>query len=97
MDLELNEIRSRLEQLALRMQQEEKVHWRYGCPLNRKEKWHVQRLWDRRQQQGLKRWLKHAKNLSDIEEEVIHICEPKVGRHLTDEEKMRSVKDLIHY
>jgi hypothetical protein len=45
MDLELNEIRERMEQLALRMQQEVKVHWRYECPLNKKVKWHVQRLW----------------------------------------------------
>jgi hypothetical protein len=44
MDLELNEIRERMEQLALRMHKEEKVHWRYECPLNRKVKWHVQKL-----------------------------------------------------
>jgi hypothetical protein len=34
MDREFNEIRARMEQLALNMQQEAKVQWRYECPLN---------------------------------------------------------------
>jgi hypothetical protein len=54
MDLELIEIRERMEQLTLKMQQEEKVHWRYEWPLNRKEKWHVQKLLARRKQQVVK-------------------------------------------
>jgi hypothetical protein len=96
MDLELNEIRERMEQLALRMQQEAKVHWRYECPLKRKEKWLVQNLLARKQQQELRRWLRELENLSDIEEELIHICEPEIGRHLSDEEEVRSDKDLIN-
>jgi hypothetical protein len=96
MDLELNEIRERMEQLALRMQQEAKVHWRYECPLNRKEKWHVQKLLARKKQQELRRWLRELENLSDTEEELIHICEPEIGRHLSDEEEVRSDKDLIN-
>jgi hypothetical protein len=96
MDLELNEIRERMEQLALRMQQEAKVHWRYECPLNRKEKWHVQKLLARKKQQELRRWLRELENLSDTEEELIHICEPEIGRHLSDEEEVRSDEDLIN-
>jgi hypothetical protein len=42
----------------------------------------------------LRRWLRNAENLSDTEEEVVYICEPKVGRNLHDEEE-RSIKDLV--
>jgi hypothetical protein len=55
----------------------------------------VQKLMSRRQQQMLKRWLRHAKNLSDTEEEVVHICEPETGKGLSDDEDMRSLGDLI--
>jgi hypothetical protein len=95
MDLELIEIRERMEQLTLKMQQEAKVHWRYEWPLNRKEKWHVQKLLARKQQQVVRRWLRHVENLSDTEEEMVYICEPEVGRTLSDEEE-RSSKDLIN-
>jgi hypothetical protein len=44
----------------------------------------------------LRRWLRHVENLSDIEEKVIHICEPEIGRNLSDEEEVRSVKGLIN-
>jgi hypothetical protein len=44
----------------------------------------------------VRRWLRHAKNLSDTEEEQIHICEPEIGRHLSDEE-VRLDEDLINY
>jgi hypothetical protein len=50
-DKELIEIRERMEQLTLKMQQETKVHWRYEWPLKRKVKWHVQKLLARKQQQ----------------------------------------------
>jgi hypothetical protein len=36
MDKELSEIRAEMEKLALKMQQEEKVRWRYEWPLKRK-------------------------------------------------------------
>jgi hypothetical protein len=36
MDLELIEIRARMEQLTLKVQQEAKVHWRYEWPLKKK-------------------------------------------------------------
>jgi hypothetical protein len=29
--------------------------------------------------------VRHAETLSDIEEELIHIHEPEIGRHLNDE------------
>jgi hypothetical protein len=61
-----------------------------------KVKWHVQKLLARKKQQELKRWLRHVENLSDIEEKVIHICEPEIGRNLSDEEEVRSVKGLIN-
>jgi hypothetical protein len=93
MDPELNEIRARMEQLALRRQ---RYTGGYECPLNRKVKWPVQKLWARKQQQGLKRWLRHAENLSDTEEEMIHICEPKIGRNLRYEEEVRSDKGLVN-
>jgi hypothetical protein len=36
MDLELAEVRERIEQLALRVQQNTKTHWVYEWPLRRK-------------------------------------------------------------
>ena len=62
----------------------------------RKVKWLVQKLLARKQQQELRKWLRHAKTLSDTEEELIHICEPETGRNLSDEEEKRSVEDLIN-
>jgi hypothetical protein len=76
MDLELNEIRERMEQLALRIQQEEKVQWRYECPLNMKAKWHVQNLLASKKKQELRRWLRELENVSETEEELVHIYEP---------------------
>jgi hypothetical protein len=64
MDKELSEIRAQMEKLAFKMQQEAKVHWRYEWPLKRTTKWHVQNLLARGKQQRLKRWLRHAENLS---------------------------------
>jgi hypothetical protein len=52
------------------------VHWTYEWPLKRTEKWHVQKLLARRKKQMLRKLLRHAENLSGIEEKVIHICEP---------------------
>jgi hypothetical protein len=49
----------------------------------------------RRKQQGLKRWLRELEKLNDIEAELIHICEPEIGRHLNDEEEVRSDEDRI--
>jgi hypothetical protein len=42
--------------------------------------------------------LRHAEDLNEIEEEVVHVCEPETGRNLNDEdeEKRRSV-DPINY
>jgi hypothetical protein len=74
MDMELIEIRENMERLALKMQQEAKVHWRYEWPLNRKAKWPIQKLLARKQQHELRKWLRYAENLSDIE--MVCICEP---------------------
>jgi hypothetical protein len=54
-----------MEKIALNMQHEEKVRWRYEWSLERKSRWLVQKLLSRRNQYLLKRWLRHAKNLSD--------------------------------
>jgi hypothetical protein len=40
--------------------------------------------------------LRHVENRSDIEEEMVYICEPEVGKTLIDEEE-RSVKGLINW
>jgi hypothetical protein len=37
-DKELTEIRVRMEQLTLKMQQEAKVHWRYEWPMTKRVK-----------------------------------------------------------
>jgi hypothetical protein len=97
MDLELKEIRSRMEQLALKMQQEAKVRWRYEWPLNRKVKWQVKKLLARGQRRLMRRWLRHGENLSEPEEELIHICELETGRNLSDEEDKGSGGDLTNY
>jgi hypothetical protein len=44
----------------------------------------------------MRRWLRHTENLSDTEEELIHICEPETRRNLSDEEEKRSDEDLIN-
>jgi hypothetical protein len=93
-DKELAEIRARMEQLTLKMQQEAKVHWRYEWPLNRKAKWPVQKLLARKQQQELRKWLRYDEILSDIE--LVCIYEPEVGGTLNDEEE-GSVSYLINF
>jgi hypothetical protein len=94
-DKELREIREKMEKLTLKMQQEAKACWTYEWPLKRKAKWPVQKLLARRKQQMLRKWLRHAENLSDTKEELVCICEPEVGKILSDEEG-RSVKGLIN-
>jgi hypothetical protein len=74
MDKELEEIRAELNRLELKMQQEAKVHWTYEWPLKRKAKWHVQKFLARRQQQVMRKWLRHVENLSDTkEEQCLHL------------------------
>jgi hypothetical protein len=57
-------------------------------------KWLVQSCWPESSNTVVRRWLRHVENLRDTEE-VVHICEPKVGKTLSDEEG-RSVKGLIN-
>jgi hypothetical protein len=54
-----------MEKLALKMQHEAKVRWRYEWPLKIKSSWNVQNLFSRRKQHVLKRWLRNVENLSD--------------------------------
>ena len=84
-----------MEQLTLKMQQETKVRYRYKWGLNKKEKWPVQKLLDRKQQQAVRRWMRYDENLNDIEEELVCICEPEAGETISDEEG-RSVTGLIN-
>jgi hypothetical protein len=53
-----------MDNLAFKMQQEEKVRWIYEWPLKRTSKWHVHKLLSKRQQHVLERWLRHDENLS---------------------------------
>jgi hypothetical protein len=53
-------------------------------------------LISRRQKKNLRRWLRHVETLSATEEEMVYICEPEVGRNLSDEEE-RSIEDLIDF
>jgi hypothetical protein len=57
MDKEIEEIRAKMDRLALKMQQEAQVHWRYEWPMKQKFRWHVQKLLARRKQQVLIRCL----------------------------------------
>jgi hypothetical protein len=75
------------------MQQDDKVHWVYEWPMKKKVKWSVKRFLGRGQQQLLNRWLRYVESLRD---EVIVIYEPEIGRHLSDEEEVRSDEDLIN-
>jgi hypothetical protein len=63
MDEDLTEIRERMEELALRVQQNAKRHWVYEWPLRRKAKWPIKKLLARRQQRLLRRWLRYVKSL----------------------------------
>jgi hypothetical protein len=38
--------------------------------------------------------LRHAKDLNEPEEKVVHVCEPEAGRNLSDEDELRSLEDL---
>jgi hypothetical protein len=96
MDLEFNEIRARMEKLAFKMQKDAKMHWVYEWPMKKRVKWPVKELLARGQRRLMRRWLRHTENLSDTEEELIHICEPETGRNLSDEEEKRSDEDLIN-
>jgi hypothetical protein len=58
-DKDLIQIRERMEQLTLKMQQETKVHWRYEWGLNKKEKWPIQKLLARKKQQAVRRWMRY--------------------------------------
>jgi hypothetical protein len=53
-----------MEKIAFKMQQESKIHWRYEWHLKRKNIWPIQKLLARRRQNMLKRWPRHAENLS---------------------------------
>jgi hypothetical protein len=44
----------------------------------------------------LKRWLRKVENLSDIEEEMVHIYEPE-DRECLSEEEERSTIDLANF
>jgi hypothetical protein len=92
-DKELVEIRARMEELALQMQQDARSHWVYECPMRTKVKWSVKEMLARRQWRLLKMWLTHAESLRD-EEDMVRVCELETGRNLSDEDEMRSLEDL---
>jgi hypothetical protein len=91
---ELADIRARMEELELRMQQNTKSRWVYEWPMRKtKVKWPVKELMARRQRRLLRGWLRHAENL-DGPEEMVQICEPETGRILGEENEMGSAEDL---
>ena len=51
-----------------------------------KMKWPVKELMARRQCRLLRRWLRHAENLNRPEN-MVQICEPKIGRNLSDDKE----------
>jgi hypothetical protein len=73
MDKELEEVREEIDKLMIRMQQEVQGGWKYEWPLNKKARCLVQKLFSRRHQQKLRRWMRHAENLSDTEEQGFHL------------------------
>jgi hypothetical protein len=95
MDKELAEIRVRMEELALRVQQNARTRWVYEWPLRRKAKWLVKKLLARGQRRLLRRWLRYMKSLRATEE-MVHACEPEAGRNLSDDEEERSLEDLMN-
>jgi hypothetical protein len=41
--------------------------------------------------------LRHVENLSDIEEELVYICETEVRETISDDEEARSEEGLINF
>jgi hypothetical protein len=88
MEKVLNETRSELDRLMLRMHQGEQGSWGYEWPMKQKVKWLVQQLISRRQKKVLRRWLRQVENISDREEEeMVYICRREDGENLGDEEE----------
>jgi hypothetical protein len=92
-DKELAEIRARMDELELQMQQDARSRWVYEWPMKTKVKWPVKELVAKRQQRLLKGWLRHAENLNRPEE-MVQVCEPEAGRNLSSEDDMGSAEDL---
>jgi hypothetical protein len=91
---ELANIRERMKELELRMQQNTKPRWVYEWPVKKlKIKWPVNELMARRKHRMLRGWLRHAENLDELEE-MVQICEPEIERDLDEENKMGSTEDL---
>jgi hypothetical protein len=63
--------------------------------MRKKDNWPVRQLVSKSQQHILRKWLRHDENLSSTEE-MVCICDPKVGEKLSDEEE-RSSRDIIDY
>jgi hypothetical protein len=91
---ELADIRARMEELELWMQQKAKLRWVYEWPMRKaKEKWPVKQLMVIKQRRLIRGWLRYVENLNGPEEEMVQICEPETGRNLSE---MRLVEDIKH-
>jgi hypothetical protein len=64
--------------------------------MKKKVKCQFKRLLTRGKQRLLRVRLRYVEILKG-EEELIHICEPNIGRNLNDEEEKRLVEDLINF
>jgi hypothetical protein len=93
---ELADIRERMEELELRMQQNTRSRWVHEWPMKPKVKWPVKELMARRQHRLLRGWLRHVENL-DGPEEMVQICEPETGKIIDEENEMGSAGDLKNY
>jgi hypothetical protein len=95
MDEELADIRAEIERLELKMRQDKKSRWVYEWPMKKpKMKWPVREMMVMRQRRLLKEWLRYVENLKDTEEELVQICEPKIGEILGEENGLGSIEDL---
>jgi hypothetical protein len=71
-DEELAEMNTRLDEIAIEMQQDKRSRWMREWPMKEpKEKWSVKELMARRQCRLLKGWLRYAENLNGPEEEMV--------------------------
>jgi hypothetical protein len=76
---ELADIRARMEELELRMQQNTKLRWVYEWPMRKlKVRWPFKELMARKKRRLLKVWLRHVENL-DGPKEMVQICEQRLG------------------
>jgi hypothetical protein len=96
MDKELADIKREMEELEMKMWQNKKPRWVHEWPMKEpKMKWPVREMMAKRQRRLLRKWLRYTENLKVTEEEeMVCICEPKIGKILSAENERGSSDDL---